>query len=155
MEPLTNEEDRSLKRYRMQTPPTKAGARSADPISRHMSVADQNPALRQAQPVQFYPSPTKAQMHHENATFRKVVEENQQTAIKYAEWRNEQFKDAAQRYANYAKEVCQFEVNQTEEMAQSQMTSSLNMLRNLASQEIKQNMLEVQKSHGLQTLVCK
>ena len=132
-------EDRSIKRSRMFTPPAKGGARSTDPALRNLSGADQAPAVRQSNPILFYPSPTKEQMNHENAVFRKIIEETQQTAIKYAEVRNEQYKEAAQRYSNYAKDVCRFEVRQTEEMAHNQMSSSLNMLKTIAGHEIAQN----------------
>ena len=59
--------------------------------------------------------------------------------VKRISRKGEERLSAAQKYANYAREVCQFEVNQTEEMAQNQMTSSLNLLRNLANHEMAQN----------------
>ena len=130
-------EDRIIKRSRMFTPPSKGGARSTEPALRNASGAEPVPAVRQSNPVLFYPSPTKEQMNHENAVFRKIIEETQQTAIRYAEVRNEQYKEAAQRYSNYAKDVCRFEVRQTEEMAHNQMSSSLNMLKSIASHDCR------------------
>ena len=49
--------------------------------------------------------------------FKQTAEEVQQKAIAYAQIRNEQFREAAQRYADHAGNICHYEVNQTEEMA--------------------------------------
>ena len=118
------EEEQRLKRSRMHTPPHKGGSRSSDPEFRVSKRAEPGPVQRPHDQDRLFPSPTKEQMHHENTVFRKTIEEAQQTAIRYALIRNEQFEDAAQRYANYAKDVCRFEVSQTEQMAQNQMSST-------------------------------
>ena len=91
-DPLTLAQ-RPVKR-RMNTPPPR-GARSSDPEYRLTK--------REGTRSSNFPSPTKEQMLHENRVYRETVEQVQNRAIAYANIRNEQFRDAAQRYSEYAK----------------------------------------------------
>ena len=139
---MDDEREGSIQRHRpvrrrISSPPPRA-ALSAGP-GREYRLARRD--ADDDAPIRFsdLPSPGKEQMKHENRVYQETVEQVQRQAISYAERRNEQFREAAQRYAEHARQICQYEVNQTEQMAQTQMTFSIGMLEVIAQQDAAQS----------------